>query len=264
VQHDGKRVRVNAQLIDTRTNATPWAEHYDRSLEDAFALQSDIAQAIAHQLQARLSPEEKSAIEAPSTTDLQAYDLYLRARSIYQKDLQNWNKLPEAVGLLDEAVERDPKFLRAWCLLVELHASIYNPGNDSSPQRLELAHRALQRAQALAPDAGEVHLAQAKEPAAVKPPCRQLRSKGSSEPGRHPPPVQPALERFVRCRGRLEVARRNGPRAATVRRFYACGCRRRAGSFRRGSSAFARLSALRHVACRHSSTNCSTGGRGSL
>ena len=158
VQHDGKRVRVNAQLVDTRTNATPWAEHYDRSLEDAFALQSDIAEAIARQLQAQISPEEKSAIETPATTDLQAYNLYQRARYIYQNSYGNAEHLPEAVGLLDEAVGRDPKFLRAWCLLSDVHTMFYRSGKDRTPARIGLARTALDHAQALAPNAGEVHL----------------------------------------------------------------------------------------------------------
>ena len=157
VQRDGKRVRVNARLVDPRTDATPWAEHYDRSLEDVFALQSDIAEAIAHQLQIRISPEEKSAIEAPATADLQAYDQYLRARYIYQAGAATWEKLPEAARLLDDAVTRDPKFLRAWCLLADAHGAIYGSSAEPAPAQLTQAQAALQRAQALAPDAGEVH-----------------------------------------------------------------------------------------------------------
>ena len=158
VQHTGNRVRVNAQLIDTRTNATPWAEHYDRSLEDAFVLQSDIADAIARQLRAQISPEEKRAIEAPSTTDLQAYNLYLRARFIYLNSFGNAEHLPEAVSLLNEAVGRDPKFVRAWCLLSDVHTQVYRKTIDRTPARIELARTALDHAQALAPDDGEVHL----------------------------------------------------------------------------------------------------------
>ena len=77
------KVRVTAQLIDARTDAHQWAEHYDRPLGDVFAIQSEIAEAIAGQLQARLSPQEKSALDAPPTADLEAYDLYLRALNIH-------------------------------------------------------------------------------------------------------------------------------------------------------------------------------------
>src|SRR6478752_7653082 len=82
VQRVGNRVRVNAQLIDARTDAHLWAQTYDRDLADVFAIQSEIAKAIADQLQAKLSPTEKSAIEEPPTTDIAAFDLYSRAEAL--------------------------------------------------------------------------------------------------------------------------------------------------------------------------------------
>ena len=80
VQRAVNKVRVNAQLIDARTDAHLWAQTYDRDLADVFAIQSEIAKAIADQLQAKLSPSEKKAIEQPPTTDLAAFDLYSRAK----------------------------------------------------------------------------------------------------------------------------------------------------------------------------------------
>src|SRR5712691_11727679 len=80
VQRAANRMRVNAQLIDARTDAHLWAQTYDRDLADVFAIQSEIAKAIADQLQARLLPNEKKAIEQPPTTDLGAFDLYSRAK----------------------------------------------------------------------------------------------------------------------------------------------------------------------------------------
>src|SRR5438093_765407 len=82
VQRSGNRVRVNAQLIDARNDAHLWAQTYDRDLADVFAIQSEIAKAIADQLQTKLSPNEKKAIEQPPTTDLAAFDLYSRAKSL--------------------------------------------------------------------------------------------------------------------------------------------------------------------------------------
>ena len=79
VQRSANRVRVNAQLIDTRNDAHLWAQTYDRDLADVFAIQSEIARAIADQLQAKLSPREKAAVEEKPTTDLVAYDLYLKS-----------------------------------------------------------------------------------------------------------------------------------------------------------------------------------------
>ena len=162
VQRAGDRVRVIAQLIDARNDAHLWAQTYDRDLADVFAIQSDIAQAIASQLRAKLSPPEKAAIEKPLTKDLAAYDLYLRGRDLFAHNTNPGaaeKSLPEAVRLLDEAVRRDPGFLVAWCLLARLHGNIYSHGYDRTPERLELAHAALQAALRLQPDSGEAHLA---------------------------------------------------------------------------------------------------------
>src|ERR1044071_2026879 len=82
VQRAGNKVRVNAQLIDARTDAHEWADNYDRPIDDVFAIQSEIAKAIADQLQAKLSPNEKSAIEQAPTRDVAAFDLYSRARNL--------------------------------------------------------------------------------------------------------------------------------------------------------------------------------------
>src|SRR5438552_3303751 len=82
VQRAANRLRVNAQLIDARNDAHLWAQTYDRDLADVFAIQSKIAKAITDQLQAKLSPNEKKAIEQPPTTDLAAFDLYSRAKTL--------------------------------------------------------------------------------------------------------------------------------------------------------------------------------------
>src|SRR5207245_11320752 len=96
VQISGDRVRINAQLIDTQTDTQIWAEQYDRKLEDIFALQSELAQTIAAQLKATLSTGEKAEIWRQPTQDLQAYDLYLRARTALRGEggvipRENWN-----------------------------------------------------------------------------------------------------------------------------------------------------------------------------
>src|SRR5207245_10995018 len=142
-QRTGKRVRVSAQLIDARTDAHLWAEHYDRDLADVFAIQSEIAKAIADQLQAKISPSEKAAMEKAPTTDLAAFDLYERAKALWADvtdPLHAKQKLPQAAQLLDEAVARDPQFLLAWCLLSRVHGALYWPGHDHTPARLHLAH----------------------------------------------------------------------------------------------------------------------------
>ena len=162
VQRVGNRVRVNAQLIDARTDAHLWAERYDRDLADVFSIQSEIARKIADQLQAKISPSEKAAIEKAPTTDVSAFDLYARAKNLWgavSDPLHAREKLPEIVQLLGEAVARDPNFLPAWCLLSRSHCILYWYGFDHSSSRLDLAHAAVQTALRLQADAGEAHLA---------------------------------------------------------------------------------------------------------
>ena len=128
MQRVANHVRVNAQLIDARNDAHLWGQTYDRDLADVFAIQSEIAKMIADQLQAKLSAAERVAIEKPPTTDLTAYDLYLRAKVLFagtSDPIYSKEKLSQAARLLDEAVARDPDFLLAWCLLAKVHCEIY-------------------------------------------------------------------------------------------------------------------------------------------
>jgi serine/threonine protein kinase/tetratricopeptide (TPR) repeat protein len=162
VQRSGNRVRVNAQLVDARTDEHLWAQTYDRDLADVFAIQSEIAKAIADQLQAKLSPNEKKAIEQPPTTDLAAFDLYSRAKSLLITASFSATSDPDrrkAIELLDEAVKRDPSFFDAYCQLAYAHEQAY--GFDHTPARLALAEAAVQAATWLRPDAAETHLAHA-------------------------------------------------------------------------------------------------------
>src|SRR5438874_8929772 len=165
VQRAANKIRVNAQLIDARNDAHLWAQTYDRNLADVFAIQSEIAKAIADQLQAKLSPTEKKAIELPPTTDLAAFDLYSRAKSLVLTANFSTTGDPDvrkAIELLDEAVKRDPSFFDAYCQLAWAHESLYAVlATDHTPARLALAEAALQAATRLRPDAGETHLARA-------------------------------------------------------------------------------------------------------
>src|SRR6266576_648999 len=162
VQRVANRVRVNAQLIDARTDAHLWAETYDRDIADVFAIQTEIAQAIANQLQAKLSPAEKSAIEERPTKDLAAYDLYQRACLLYW---DAWSNGPyaeasffEAASLLDQAITRDPEFFLAYCQLARTHGALFFNGKDHTPARLALADAAIAAAARLRPNSGELHL----------------------------------------------------------------------------------------------------------
>jgi serine/threonine-protein kinase len=162
VQRSGNRVRVNAQLLDARTDRHLWAQTFDRDLADVFAIQSEIANKIADQLQAKISLSEKVAIEKPPTTDLGAYDFYMRAQTLFavtSDPVQAREKLPKAAQLLEEAVARDPRFLQAWCFLSRVHGVTYFRGYDHTKVRLDQANATAQAALHLQPDAGEAHLA---------------------------------------------------------------------------------------------------------
>ena len=165
VQRAANKIRVNAQLIDARTDAHLWAQTYDRDLADVFAIQSEIAKAIADQLQAKLSPNEKAAIEKPPTTDLAAFDLYTRAKTLLLTsgfNATNEQNLRQAIELLNQAVARDPAFFDAYYQLRLCSRYRFIPcWADHTPARLALAEAALQAATRLRPDAGETHLARA-------------------------------------------------------------------------------------------------------
>ena len=163
VQRASGKVRVNAQLIDARNDAHVWANTYDRDLADIFAIQSEIAKAIADQLQARLSPREKAAIEQKPTNDLAAYDLYVRAKALADLgtptfDTRVRSNLLEAAGLLEQAIARDPSFFLAYYHLAQVHDRLYFFGSDHTPARLALGDNAVAAAQRLRPDSAETHL----------------------------------------------------------------------------------------------------------
>jgi TolB-like protein/Tfp pilus assembly protein PilF len=162
VQRDGPRVRVIAQLIDARTDTHRWSKTYDRDLADIFVIQDEIAQQIAHELQAKVAPQEKALIAEKPTSDLTAYAFYERARAL---DLTNLKDRERCAVLLEEAVRRDPKFLLAHCRLAEAYVRLYAWQNmESEDERMQSAARAreeIETALRLRPDRGEPHLANA-------------------------------------------------------------------------------------------------------
>jgi len=164
VRRSGTHLRLNAQLIDTRTDTHVWAQQYDRDLDDLFAIQSEIAKKVAEHLHARVSLGEKQSIERQPTSDLTAFDLYTRAKNLYLgATISNNGKrdLLDAADLLNQAVARDLAYLQAYCLLVWTHDLLYSLGHDHSPERVALGEAAIEAAFRLRPDAGEAHLARA-------------------------------------------------------------------------------------------------------
>src|SRR5207249_4469289 len=165
VRRLGNRVRVNAQLIDVSSQRELWAQTYDRDLVDVFDLQAEIAANIASQLKINLSPEEKAAIEEKPTADLVAHDLYIRAKTLIVSSgfsTPQLESLSEAIQLLNEATERDPKFALAYYQLAQAHDQFYFGGIDHTPARLAIADVAIQALTRLRPNSGEAHLALAK------------------------------------------------------------------------------------------------------
>ena len=164
VQRAGDRLRIAAQLIDARTDSQIWAETYDRTAADLFTIQSELAESIVAQLQAKLSPEQKADIEARPTQDLVAFELYLRAKQIVDSYLIADDvraALLSALQSLDQAIKRDPDFVSAYCYIARANALLYFFDLDPTPDRILLAEAAVKAALRLRPDSAEAHFAMA-------------------------------------------------------------------------------------------------------
>jgi TolB-like protein/Flp pilus assembly protein TadD len=156
VRRIGNKVRVTGQLIDARTDQHVWAKSYDRDLTDIFAIQSELAQAIATALQAALSPQEKSLLARRPTENLAAYDLFLQARDIRNREGVGLASLQKQEPLLQSAVALDPGFAAAWAELHYTHAVGYYLNFDHTEAKRAKAKAAHDNAVRLAPDAPEV------------------------------------------------------------------------------------------------------------
>src|SRR5438270_5550228 len=159
----GNRIRVNAQLIDARSDAHLWGETFDREITDLFALQSELAERITQALRANLSAREKTNLQTHPTRDILAYELFLRARELFHwaGSGYSYDKGADALRLIDEAIKRDPQFALAYGLASRLHSELFWFGYDKSASRLEKAKAAADAALKLQPDLGEAHLAKA-------------------------------------------------------------------------------------------------------
>ncbi len=151
VRRAGNKVRVTGQLIHASTDEHVWAKAYDRDLTDIFAIQSELAQAIAAELKAALSPEEKAMLDRRPTENTEAYDLYLRARRLVEPAERAGRRV-----LLEKAVELDPTFARAWGDLADDYAFTAFNFLEGGDDLLSKAKNAIDRAVQLAPDDPEV------------------------------------------------------------------------------------------------------------
>jgi TolB-like protein len=156
VRKDKNRVRVNVQLINAETDQHIWAQEYDRDLTDMFAIQSDLAQNIARELQAKLSPSEKEQLTHKPTENDEAYVAFVQARNLYRPEDNEKLKLSEQ--LYERAIQLDPNFALAIAGLSQLENWIYRTF-DPTPPRRDRARKLAERALELQPDLPEGHLA---------------------------------------------------------------------------------------------------------
>jgi TolB-like protein len=161
VQKAGNRVRVNVQLLDAASDDHLWAETYDRTLEDVFAVETEVAQKVASSLQAQLTRDEREALTKKPTDNPAAYEAFLKARTLLLASAYERANSERVLDSLQSAVKLDPGFADAWAQLSIANSWIYWSGFDPTPGRLAAAKATLDRAAALAPDLPRVEKARA-------------------------------------------------------------------------------------------------------
>src|SRR5215475_5424076 len=158
VRRIGNRVRVNVQLINAENDEHMWAEDYDRDLTDVFAIQTDLAQQIVRELQAKLSPMEKAQMERKPTENGEAYLAFMQGHEILNRPDKFRSNTDKAEQFFEEATKLDPNFAGAFAALARVHEWSYRD-YDPTPARKEKARVAAETAIRLQPDLPEAHLA---------------------------------------------------------------------------------------------------------
>ena len=162
VRRAGNRVRVTVQLIDVETDAHLWSENYDRTLDDIFAIQTEIAQAIVVQLEAELTPEEVESLAAVETTNIRAYELYVEGRELVAEGRRAYNVAvyTRAAARFQDAVAEDPGYLSAWKGLVDACGMVIWFGSPAQSADCRVTiEDAVERMQAIAPDSADTRTA---------------------------------------------------------------------------------------------------------
>ena len=159
VRRAGERVRITGQLIDARTDEHLWAETYDRNLEDVFAIQSDVALQIASALRAELTPADDERLRHSPTHSIEAYDLYLRGRHLWNR--RTADDLRKCVGYFQRALEVDPNFALASAGLADAWVLLGVYGVEAPEQAMRRAREAADRALASDPTVAEALAARA-------------------------------------------------------------------------------------------------------
>ena len=159
VQKIANAVHVNVQMIRAATDEHVWAESYNRKLDDVFAVEGEVASAIAEQLSLKLSGTEQKAVTAKPTENAAAYDAFLRGLSI-EHTSYGYDTYQRAAISYAKAVELDPNFALAWARLSILRSFLYFNTIDPKTNSADAVKTAADHAMSLAPDLGEAHVAQ--------------------------------------------------------------------------------------------------------
>jgi non-specific serine/threonine protein kinase len=187
IRRAGNRLRITAQLVETRTRHSAWAERYDRELEDVFAIQDEIARSIAQALRITLTPQEERTIARKPTENLQAYDYYLRGRSYTRRE-----NLDFALQMFEQAIKLDPNFALAHAGVGNVCGMIFEL-REQHPKWIERGLAACERAMGLDQQSAEVLAARARVFYAQKDYAQAVRF------------AQSAIERKADCEGAYNV-----------------------------------------------------------
>jgi len=154
VRRSGNRVRITAQLIEVETDSNLWSETYDRDLENVFAIQDDIATSIVNALKVTLNPKQRRSILYVATTNVQAYDDYLRGRKFFYA--MNRRDSLRAIDMYQRAIAQDPKYAMAWAGLADAYSMRYR-FLEADPVYVAKALESSERALQLDSDSAEAH-----------------------------------------------------------------------------------------------------------
>jgi TolB-like protein len=155
VRKAGNRIRVTVQLVNAGTEEHLWSSHYDKNLDDIFAVQSEIAEKVATELQTQLLDSEKKTLEKKPTENTEAYTCFLRGRELYREETET--SLRQAIGLFEKAIELDAGFVRAYVGVADCHMALAESGQDPYDIGLSVAKTSLDRALSLDANLAEVH-----------------------------------------------------------------------------------------------------------
>ncbi len=155
VRKAGNRVRVTVQLISAETEAHLWSSHYDKNLDDIFAVQSEIAEKVVGELKTQLLDSEKRTLEKKPTENTEAYTCFLRGRELYNEETET--SFRQALSLFEKAIVLDPKFAKAYVGVADCHQSLVGSGCEPDDIGLPIVNTSLERAIELDPNLPEAH-----------------------------------------------------------------------------------------------------------